>query len=114
MTCVPSKDSDQPGRSPSLITSLLCALWIAKDPKLLHTESEDDDHTGQIGFVMCWLILIDSQTDDPDFFIKFKQHILFSYNQKTRILVNYVRDGLNIIQHCYNILSFSLLVHNAI
>ena len=34
MTCVPSRESDQ---------SLLCALWVAKDPNLLQRDSQDSD-----------------------------------------------------------------------
>ena len=49
---------------------LLCAEWIAKDPRFLHADSEDSDHTGRtsrliwifagctgdfIGFVVLWL-----------------------------------------------------------
>ena len=53
--------------------SLLCALWVAKDPRCLHADSEDSDQTGRmprliwvfarrtdhfIGFVMQQLICI--------------------------------------------------------
>ena len=49
-----------------------CAQWVANDPKLLHTDSEDSDQTGQIpkliwifaghsghfvGFDLVWLVL---------------------------------------------------------
>ena len=43
--CAPSKDSDQPGRLPSLIKFLLCFQWVAKNPSLLHADSEDSDQT---------------------------------------------------------------------
>ena len=46
MTCVPSKDSDQPGHPPSLIKFSLGTLWVAKDAMLLHADSEDSDQTG--------------------------------------------------------------------
>ena len=36
MTCVSTKDSDQPGSS-------LSALWVAKDPKFLHAVCKDYD-----------------------------------------------------------------------
>ena len=78
---VPSEDSDQPGHppiertvktghSPSLIESSLSAQWVAKDPSVLHADSEDPDQTGRmprliwvftgrtchfVGFVMRWL-----------------------------------------------------------
>ena len=64
--CAPSEDSDQPGHLPSLIESSLCAQWVAKDPMLLHADSEDWSdwadakadlslrwvHTHFVGFVM--------------------------------------------------------------
>ena len=45
MTCAPIEDSDQPGHSPSLISSL-CVQWVAKDPRFLHADSNDSDQTG--------------------------------------------------------------------
>ena len=45
---MPSKDSDQPGHPPSLI-SLRCALnGVDIDPSFLHSDSEDSDQTGQM------------------------------------------------------------------
>ena len=59
-----AKQSDQ---------SLLCALWVAKDPSFLHADSEGSDQTRRmprlirvfagrkdhfVGFVMRWLICI--------------------------------------------------------
>ena len=41
MTCAPSKDSDQPGHPPSLIRDFVCAVWVAKDARFLHADSED-------------------------------------------------------------------------
>ena len=39
--CAPSEDSGS--------ESLLCALWVAKDPRFLHADSgEDTDQTGLI------------------------------------------------------------------
>ena len=54
--CVPSKDSDQPGHPPSLI-SLRCAKdpAVAKDPRFLQADSWA--HTHFVGFVMSWLRL---------------------------------------------------------
>ena len=34
--------------SPVWSESLLCAQWIAKDPRFLHADSEDSDQTGRI------------------------------------------------------------------
>ena len=54
MTCVPSEDSDQTGRTlgirPVWSESLLCAQWVhvAKDPSFLHADSKDSDQTGQM------------------------------------------------------------------
>ena len=64
--CGPSEDSDQPGHHPVWSESLLCAQWVAKDPRFLHADSEDwsdwEDaqanlslrwaHTHSVGFVM--------------------------------------------------------------
>ena len=62
MSCVPSKDS-------AWSESLLCPLWVAKDPIFLHADSEDSDQTGRmprliwvfagrtchfVRFVLCW------------------------------------------------------------
>ena len=41
MTSASSEDIDQLGHLPSLIS-----LWVAKDPRLLHADSEDSDQTG--------------------------------------------------------------------
>ena len=43
---VPSEDSDQPGRLPSLIRVFACALWVAKDPRFIHADIENSDQTG--------------------------------------------------------------------
>ena len=40
-----SEDSDQPGHPPSLIRVFAVHSWIAKDPLLLHADSEDSDQT---------------------------------------------------------------------
>ena len=46
----PPKDSDQPGhlpsRCPDWSESSLAAQWVAKDPSLLHADSNDSDQTG--------------------------------------------------------------------
>ena len=42
--CAPSEDSDQPVWS----ESSLCAQWVAKDPSVLHADSEDADQTGRM------------------------------------------------------------------
>ena len=36
------------GVCPVWSESSLCAPWVAKDPRLLHTDSKDSDQTGQI------------------------------------------------------------------
>ena len=41
MTCAPSIDSDQLGHPPSLITVLLCAQRVTKDPSFRHVDSKD-------------------------------------------------------------------------
>ena len=46
MACAPSKNSDQPGHPPSLIS-----LHCAKDPRFLHVDSEDFYQTG---WTCCW------------------------------------------------------------
>ena len=56
------------GIHPVWSESLLCAEWVAKDPSLLHADTEDSDPTGRmpiffysgntchcVGFVMRWL-----------------------------------------------------------
>ena len=51
--CAPSKDSDQPGHLPSLITVFACAQWVAKDLSFLHADSEDSDQTGRMPRLIC-------------------------------------------------------------
>ena len=51
MACVPSEDSDQRGHP-------LCAQRVAKDPMILHADSEDSDQTARMRrliytFVVC-------------------------------------------------------------
>ena len=46
LTCAPCKDSDQPVQSTSLIQSLLYAQWIARDHRLLHSNSDGSDKLG--------------------------------------------------------------------
>ena len=40
MACVSSEGSEQPKHLPSLISVLLYAQWVAKDPSFLHADSE--------------------------------------------------------------------------
>ena len=71
MTHAPSENLDQPGPPPPSDQSLLCALRVAKDPVLLHEDSDDADHMWQmprliwvfagctcgfVGSVVGWLI----------------------------------------------------------
>ena len=51
MACAPSEDSDQPEHPPSL-----WALWLAKDPVLLHADSKDwsDWAHAQADLSLCW------------------------------------------------------------
>ena len=44
MTCVPGKDSAQPGHPFSLIRVFACSVWEAKDPIFLQN-SEDSNQT---------------------------------------------------------------------
>ena len=68
----PVKTQISLGIRPVWTESSLCAQWVAKDPRLLHADSEDSDQTGRmprlicvfvgrtchfVGFVMQWLIL---------------------------------------------------------
>ena len=46
MTCAPSEDSGQPGHPPSLIRVIACVLWIAKDLRFVHADSESSDQSG--------------------------------------------------------------------
>ena len=39
----PSEDSDQQFASAQSDQSLLCTLWVAKDPMLLYADSKDSD-----------------------------------------------------------------------
>ena len=51
MMCAPIDDSDQPGClgiRPVWSESSLCTSWVAKDPPLLHSDSEDSDQTGRM------------------------------------------------------------------
>ena len=48
MSWSPSKDSDQPGHPPSLIRVFAVCSMVAKDPSILHTDSEESDQTGHM------------------------------------------------------------------
>ena len=52
MACVPSEDSDQTGHPPSQSLQ-----WVAKDPRLLHVDSEDSDQTVFAGRTAILLVL---------------------------------------------------------
>ena len=41
ITCASSEDSDQLGIRPVWSESLLCAQWVAKDPRIFDADSED-------------------------------------------------------------------------
>ena len=43
MTCAP-----QPGHRPVLSESSLCSFWVAKDPMVLHADTEVSDQTGRM------------------------------------------------------------------
>ena len=44
----PAKTQISLGICPVLSESSLYAQWVAKDPRFLHTDSEDSDQTGQM------------------------------------------------------------------
>ena len=44
----PAKTQISLGICPVWSESLLCALWVAKDPSFLHADSEDSDQTGRM------------------------------------------------------------------
>ena len=46
MTCVP-------GICPVWSVSLLCTQWVARNPRLLHADSEDSDQTEQMPWLIC-------------------------------------------------------------
>ena len=48
MTVRPAKTQISLGIRPVRSESLLCAQWVAKDPRFLHADSEDSDQTGRI------------------------------------------------------------------
>ena len=58
----PAKTQISLGICPVWSESSLCAQWVAKDPWLLHVDSEDSDQTGQADLSLrlthmpfCWL-----------------------------------------------------------
>ena len=55
MTHAPSYGSDQPGNMPNLI--MLCFLWVARDPLLLHADSEDSVQTGYTSHFVDFVVL---------------------------------------------------------
>ena len=64
--CAPSEDSVRQAWS----ESLLCALWVAKDPILLHADSEVSDQTGRMprliwvfagSTLFCWFCHAEAQ-----------------------------------------------------
>ena len=48
MSVPPAKAQISLGIRPVKSESWLCTQWIAEDPKFLHVDSEDSDHTGQM------------------------------------------------------------------
>ena len=48
MTVRPAKTQISLGIRPVLSESSLCAQWVAKDPIILHADSEGSDQTGQV------------------------------------------------------------------
>ena len=48
MSVRPSKTQISLGIHPVWSESLLCAQWVAKDPRFLHADSEDSDQTGRM------------------------------------------------------------------
>ena len=48
MTVHPAKTQISLGICPVWSESSLCAQWVAKDPSILHADSEDSDQTGQM------------------------------------------------------------------
>ena len=63
MSVRPAKIQISLGILPVWSESLLCARWVAKDPRFLHADSEDSDQTGQMPrliwvFAGCTLILL--------------------------------------------------------
>ena len=49
----PAKTQISLGIRPVWSESLLCAQWVAKDPSLLHADSEDSDQTGWMPRLIC-------------------------------------------------------------
>ena len=48
MSVCPAKTQISLGIRPVWSESSLCAQWVAKDPRLLHADSEDSDQTGRM------------------------------------------------------------------
>ena len=48
MSVCPAKTQISLGIRPVWSESLLCAQWVAKDPRFLHADSEDSDQTGRM------------------------------------------------------------------
>ena len=49
----PAKTQINLGIRPVWSESLLCALWVAKDPSFLHADSEDSNQTGRMLRLIC-------------------------------------------------------------
>ena len=52
MMCAPSKDSNQPAHSRSLIKVFIGAFWIGMNAKFLYAENEDADETARMRRLM--------------------------------------------------------------
>ena len=48
MSVRPAKTQNSLGIRPVYSESLLCAYWVAKDPRFLHADSEDSDQIGRM------------------------------------------------------------------
>ena len=75
--------------------SSLCTQWVAKDPKLLHTDSEDSDQTG-------WMPrLIRVFAGHTYHFDGFVTRWLICYNEIAKALPN-IKVGAYDMAHCPN------------
>ena len=58
----PAKTQIRLGIRPVWSESSLCSLWVAKDPSVLHTDSEDSDQTGRMQILQMQIFIIFHKT----------------------------------------------------
>ena len=91
--------------------SLLCAQWIAKDPRFLHADSEDSDQTGRMPRLICvfaghtaiLLVLSCRGSNNNHSPVPYILQTYVSIRQSACMSSNHLKSGLLQIQRTYKV-----------